>query len=245
VTSKDIQVILVTINLHRGVDKQKQTKDAEYSTVLFFVESHQREKQSSNSTLVAKVEVTTVQEHKRCCFVPLPLYSPKSKSSTSYYYSIIITISQIIMITSIPIPIPTSLSTHPLLLPHSSPFPTVEEQNNQKRKREEEGEMGCESPLQINKSIQFHPTTPEKSSPYPPNPSLVQRMLTDTCFKCKQQGHWSMYCPKNNTNHSPVLSSNKQIHCRCGHGFCDVKISNSERNKGRLYFACPIKRVCY
>lgn len=51
-----------------------------------------------------------------------------------------------------------------------------------------------------------------------------------------------MYCPNNNNNHSPVLSSNKQIHCRCGHGFCDVKISNSERNKGRLYFACPIKR---
>jgi len=45
VALKDIQVILVTTNLHRGVDKQEQTKDAQYSTVLllFFVESHQRE----------------------------------------------------------------------------------------------------------------------------------------------------------------------------------------------------------
>ena len=80
-------------------------------------------------------------------------------------------------------PIPTSLSS-------SSPLSTVveEQQNNQKRKREEEEEeeeeeMGCEPPQQITNiphspspHFQFHPTTPEKSTPYPPNLNFLQRM---------------------------------------------------------------------
>jgi len=69
-------------------------------------------------------------------------------------------------------------------LSNSSPFSTVveEQQNNQKRKREEE--MGCcEPPQQITNiphspspHLQFHPTTPEKSTPYPPNQNYLQRM---------------------------------------------------------------------
>ncbi|CAL0323320.1 unnamed protein product [Lupinus luteus] len=83
------------------------------------------------------------------------------------------------------------------------------------------------------------PSTPESSSTeiqshY--NPKLVKRMQTDTCYTCKQKGHWSWDCPSNlnslnNTkSHSPNNYSNNNkshspvnIWCRCGHGFCEGK----------------------
>ncbi|KAI4348396.1 hypothetical protein L6164_009123 [Bauhinia variegata] len=78
--------------------------------------------------------------------------------------------------------------------------------------------------------------TPEKiSSRY--SPKLARRMETDECFKCKKKGHWMVDCPLN----SPDADYTK-IHCRCGHGFCEVKTARNNRNNGRKYYACPIKR---
>ncbi|XP_057437624.1 uncharacterized protein LOC130729804 isoform X2 [Lotus japonicus] len=96
--------------------------------------------------------------------------------------------------------------------------------------------------------FQLHPSTPEKF----PNPNIQKRMQGDTCFKCHQQGHWSWFCPLNSPNknplssssssHSPTLHSPQNIHCRCGYGLCIIKTSKSERNPGRKYYACPVKR---
>ncbi|KAI5427923.1 uncharacterized protein LOC127126723 [Lathyrus oleraceus] len=109
----------------------------------------------------------------------------------------------------------------------------------------------CEPPQQINTLhspstlFQFHPTTPEKSTRYSPN----SNSLNNNCFKCHQPGHWASVCTlksPTNTNGKPhfnsSLSASKQIQCRCGHGFCDVKTAHSDKNYGRLYFLCPIKR---
>ncbi|CAL5193044.1 unnamed protein product [Lathyrus oleraceus] len=109
----------------------------------------------------------------------------------------------------------------------------------------------CEPPQQINTLhspstlFQFHPTTPEKSTRYSPN----SNPLNNNCFKCHQPGHWASVCTlksPTNTNSEPhfnsSLSASKQIQCRCGHGFCDVKTAHSDKNYGRLYFLCPIKR---
>ncbi|XP_058740073.1 uncharacterized protein LOC131612285 isoform X2 [Vicia villosa] len=136
---------------------------------------------------------------------------------------------------------PTSLSTT-TLLPHSPP-PTLQP-NSPKRKREM-----CEPPQQIttlhspSTLFQIHPTTPEKSTRFSPN----SNPLNNNCFKCHQPGHWASVCPlksSTNTNSKPHSNSSasKQIHCRCGHGFCDVKMAHSDKNNGRYYFLCPIKR---
>ncbi|KAK7290576.1 hypothetical protein RIF29_05093 [Crotalaria pallida] len=113
------------------------------------------------------------------------------------------------------------------------------------------------------------------------SPKLAKRMQQDTCYTCKQIGHWSWDCPSkfnnnnnkshfspNNNNHysnntkpisspssSPINnhysntttkpfspSSPENIWCRCGHGFCEVRTVQNGRNKGRKYYACPIKR---
>ncbi|CAK8542764.1 unnamed protein product [Lathyrus sativus] len=110
----------------------------------------------------------------------------------------------------------------------------------------------CEPPQQINTLrspstlFQILPTTPEKSNRYSPNSNPQDR---NNCFECHQPGHWASVCPlksPNNSNTKPhfnsSLSASKLIQCRCGHGFCHVKTAHSEKNYGRRYFLCPIKR---
>ena len=73
------------------------------------------------------------------------------------------------------------------------------------------------------------------------SPKLAQRMQRDTCFNCRKQGHWSFDCPLK----SPNTGDFPKIYCRCGHGFCEVRTANNERNKGKKYYVCPIKRVFF
>ncbi|XP_019430822.1 PREDICTED: uncharacterized protein LOC109338132 [Lupinus angustifolius] len=74
------------------------------------------------------------------------------------------------------------------------------------------------------------------------NPKLVKRMQIETCYTCKEKGHWSWDCPLklNSLNNKSLPPVN--IWCRCGHGFCEVKTVLSHKNLGKKYYACPIKR---
>ncbi|TKY62961.1 Calcium-binding mitochondrial carrier protein SCaMC-1-A [Spatholobus suberectus] len=70
-------------------------------------------------------------------------------------------------------------------------------------------------------------------------------MENSTCFACHQQGHWAMNCPFKSSDARPFNKGSncaQNIWCRCGHGRCEVKTSNSVKNPGRMYYTCPIKR---
>ncbi|XP_028761136.1 uncharacterized protein LOC114719774 isoform X2 [Neltuma alba] len=101
------------------------------------------------------------------------------------------------------------------------------------------------------------PSTPPKSAPHPHlsspgtstpyNHRLLQRMQTDKCFRCGQQGHWMRDCPINSQNlkcKGPTSENSEipKIYCRCGHGFCEVRKVTNDRNYGKSYYVCPIKR---
>ncbi|TKY62962.1 endonuclease VIII-like 3 [Spatholobus suberectus] len=100
------------------------------------------------------------------------------------------------------------------------------------------------SPSPSPSRVQRQQSTPE--IPANCSPKLVKRMQQDTCYTCKQRGHWSWYCPSKSPKTKPISPSPKQdspvshntIQCRCGHGSCEIKTSR----RGSDYYACPIKR---
>ncbi|KAL2939542.1 DNA topoisomerase 3-alpha [Bienertia sinuspersici] len=81
---------------------------------------------------------------------------------------------------------------------------------------------------------------------------------TSTCFQCHQLGHWASDCPQSpnfrtpsTINRSPISvfpsssSDYPPTHCRCGAGFCEIRVSNSEKNPNREYYCCPGKFEYY
>ncbi|KAF7819332.1 endonuclease VIII-like 3 [Senna tora] len=102
-------------------------------------------------------------------------------------------------------------------------------------------------------SIPSHPEhRPQECGPQPLAGTSAskrkRRMLTDTCFRCRQQGHWARHCPLNSPttkSHTPVVEDSgiAKIQCRCGYGFCEIRTATTNPlNIGRNYYVCPIKR---
>ncbi|KAF8118099.1 hypothetical protein N665_0006s0099 [Sinapis alba] len=61
-------------------------------------------------------------------------------------------------------------------------------------------------------------------------------MQAGNCFRCGQAGHWISDCPlKSNADDDPPPS----IHCPCGGGLCEIKLSNTHENPGRRFYKCP------
>ncbi|CAF1697349.1 unnamed protein product, partial [Brassica napus] len=67
-------------------------------------------------------------------------------------------------------------------------------------------------------------------------------MQTGNCFRCRQTGHWISDCPlKSNADDDPPPPS---IHCQCGGGLCETKLSNTKENPGRRFYKCPAAQKC-
>nr|POF27229.1 hypothetical protein CFP56_12572 [Quercus suber] len=65
--------------------------------------------------------------------------------------------------------------------------------------------------------------------------SLSQRMQKDTCFHCRQQGHWARDCPLKKSQPSTSFSNGLDLplfRCPCGLGSCLVRVSHSDKNPG-------------
>lgn len=60
---------------------------------------------------------------------------------------------------------------------------------------------------------------------------------------CRQEGHLSPDCPKSNKTGpgTPDRRGVSETQCRCGLGSCVVRTSRTEKNPGRLFYACPGK----
>lgn len=66
-----------------------------------------------------------------------------------------------------------------------------------------------------------------------------------SCFKCGKSGHWARDC-ESNANSSSSSSAAVAVDekaCPCGLGVCIVLTANTDKNRGRKFYKCPLREV--
>ncbi|XP_011004265.1 PREDICTED: uncharacterized protein LOC105110803 isoform X1 [Populus euphratica] len=121
-----------------------------------------------------------------------------------------------------------------------------------KKTRESVEVMACES-HECQNSYPFSSTPPQASPSASPSPQRNPKEH-DQCFLCKRLGHWSKDCPSKTLTKSLALSPGSAsspsvqvpdlpvVRCPCGRGTCKVSTSNTVKNPGRKFYACPVDR---
>jgi hypothetical protein len=119
-----------------------------------------------------------------------------------------------------------------------------------KETRESVEVMACGS-RECHVSDPISSTPPQASPSASPSPQRNPKEH-DQCFMCKRLGHWSKDCPNKTPRKSLALSPGSSsstsvqvpdlpvVRCPCGGGTCRVSTSNTVKNPGRKFYACPV-----
>lgn len=108
------------------------------------------------------------------------------------------------------------------------------------RENDKSGEEGAyTAALRGSKSLTWQMQTQLQSHTPPP-----PRAGGGACFKCGKEGHWARDCDQSSSSSvaAPPSMAGVEKGCPCGMGSCVVLTANTERNRGRKFFKCPVRQ---